>query len=298
MRLVLLIIAALFSTTIAARAADCPLQRIAVIPFETDETGHIYLQVVIAGKNARLMLDTGAFWSGIDADWAKAAGLEIRRSSFGVQLVDAAGVRSDMYAKVPEFKVGPMVTQDIDFMLMKGGDDHIGVLGMNFFQFQDLEIDNKNHTISTFSQKHCRGGGVHWADEAVTLTILPAPRSPFPMPIVTADLEGETIRALLDTGATFSHMDIDRAKRRFKLTDAQLGKPVGTAITASGARVEQYMYKFKKLTISGIVFEDVTMLLGKFDNSEMLLGMNELRHLHLYIALKDELVHVTPADAQ
>lgn len=40
------------------------------------------------------------------------------------------------------------------------------------------------------------------------------------------------------------------------------------------------------------------MLLGKFDGSEMLLGMNELKTLHLYIAPKDEMVHVTDAFAQ
>jgi clan AA aspartic protease (TIGR02281 family) len=304
MRIVLFLTVVLFSviTTNFARAAeDCPLQRIAVIPFETDETGHIFLPVIMGGKKVRLMVDTGAFWSGISKKLADQLGLQSKRSSFGYQMRDAAGKLIDRYVSIPSFQVGPIQIDDpMDFMILNEGsddDDDVGILGMNFFAYMDLEIDNARRQIALFNQKHCRGAGVHWTDKSVTLTIIPDPQSPYPQPLVWAELQGEKIRVLLDTGATFSHIDIDRAKRRYDIKDSDL-KRYGTSITATGQRIDTYLYTFKALTVSGITFENVTVLLGKFDGSEMLLGMNELKTLHLYIAPKDEMVHVTDAFAQ
>ncbi|MFM7739691.1 MAG: hypothetical protein ACKO9H_09825, partial [Planctomycetota bacterium] len=41
--------------------------------------------------------------------------------------------------------------------------------GQNLLARVDIEIDNAGRTVSIFSQDHCPGSGVYWADEAVIL---------------------------------------------------------------------------------------------------------------------------------
>ena len=167
-------------------------------------------------------------------------------------------------------------------------------------------------TISFFSQEHCKGAGVYWADEAVTLTFKKQPKraavgsnlkkmdkNQIDMPIVAADLEGETISVLFDTGATFSVLDIDHAKRRFGVAPGSPGVTAsGKLYSGSGQEMDTYTYTFKTLTIAGIKFENVPVRLAKLDDSaQMILGMNEIKHLRLYFASKDGLIHITAADA-
>jgi len=118
------------------------------------------------------------------------------------------------------------------------------------------------------------------------------------MPIVGAQLEVETARTLFDTGSTSSLIDLDHAKRRFGLgPDSQGVTREGVAHLPSGNTVDLYGYTFKTLTVSGIRFEKVPVGMGKFDDSDLILGMHELKHLHLYFAFKDAMIHITAADA-
>ena len=175
----------------------------------------------------------------------------------------------------------------------------------------DLEIDNAGKTISLFSQEHCKGAGVYWADEAVTLQYKKQPsRAPIgsnlkkkdpnqiDMPIVAAELDGEVVSVLFDTGATYSVIDIDHAKRKFGLSPVSPGvKPSGQFYVANGGLVDSYSYTFNSLTIAGIKFENVPVRIAKLEGSKMLLGMNELKHLRIYFASKDGMIHITAADA-
>ena len=59
-----------FMATVALTAAlpafaeeSCQLKRYGVIPFETDESSQIFIRATLDGNPARLMLDTGAYWS-------------------------------------------------------------------------------------------------------------------------------------------------------------------------------------------------------------------------------------------
>lgn len=47
----------------------CQLKRIAAIPFQTDSTAHVYVPVVLNGRNTHLMLDTGAFGAASVRKW-------------------------------------------------------------------------------------------------------------------------------------------------------------------------------------------------------------------------------------
>src|SRR5262249_40787521 len=138
---------AAFAALPAFAEEACMLNRIAVIPFETDETGHIYVPTVIGGHSTRLMLDTGGYWSSINEDLAKAMNLEVETSREW-WLVDSSGEKLDRYVSVPEMKLGGITySVPIDFFLERLPNNRApekfgGSLGLNFIARLDLEIDN------------------------------------------------------------------------------------------------------------------------------------------------------------
>jgi predicted aspartyl protease len=314
-RVILAMIFALAGLTPAIAEEVCTLKRIAVIPFETDATGHIWFPAKVGGFKTRLMLDTGAFWSFLNKDIAEKLSLQ-PQLMFDGYIVDAAGQKMDKFVTVPEVQLGSVVIGvPYDFVVGEAGGDieHFGgAIGLNLFTKMDLEIDNAGKTISLFSQDHCKGAGVHWADEAVTLNFARRKKDipsgtrirtqkdymPINMPIVGGELEGDPVRILFDTGATNSSIHLDHAKRRWNVGPGSPGvAPAGVVYTASGTPIETYSYTFNSLSISGIRFNNVPVRLGKFDDEDVILGMHELKLLHLYFAFKDGMIHVTGADA-
>ena len=316
------------SAVSAFAAEPCQLKLYGVIPFETGEGGHISLPATLGGQSTRLELDTGAFWSVINGDLAKSLNLTLQPSTY-IEMRDLAGAKIDKIARVPEVKVGNLSFGAADFFVSGSAVGSIerdgGLLGQNLLTQVDLEIDNAAKTISLFSQDHCPGDGVHWADEAVTLQYRRAAsglssddsgsgasygggtrfrqkidKNQIDPPIVTAEVEGAPLAILFDTGSTYTAMDLGMARRRFHLEPGSPGvQPAGKIYAVSGEAIDSYSYTFKSLTIAGIKFENVPVTLADFhNNAQMILGMNEMKHLHLYFSFKEGLIYITAADAK
>jgi predicted aspartyl protease len=316
--LILAAVLSAFAALPVLGAESCTLTRHAVIPFTTDNTAHIYLPATLADHPTRLMVDTGGSWSLINEPLAERLGLKIRTLGDGL-FVDASGAAIDKYVVVPGLKLGDLsFPVPVEFFIArlpqnKPLEEKGGTLGLNIFTHMDLEIDNAAKTVTLFTQNNCaEGDAVYWADEAVTLKYraersraptggrLGRPQSHITLPIVGAELEGEDVRVLFDTGSAVTSIDIDLARRRFGIGPGSPGvQPAGRAYLPSGRTVDLYTYTFKTLTISGIRFENVPVRLGKFDDTaELTLGMHELKLLRIYFAFKDGLIHVTAADAK
>ena len=287
----------------AAAAEDCTLKRIAEVPFERDSNLLLTIPAEIEGHPARLMIDTGGAWSLIDKDLADE--LKLKRRNVESGMYDGAGKPLSDVVRVHGLAIGPVkLDVDFDFLVAfaKGGRDGKswkGTVGVNIFNAMDIEIDNAGKKISLFSPNHCRGAGVYWADEAVTLEMRRTEYAK--MPIVDADLNGESMHVLFDTGSTMTSMSAKLAKRKFGITATSPGAvPGGAHRVATGKLVESFNYTFDKLEIAGVTFENVPVAIGAFDDgdTDVVLGMNEMRHLRLYFAFRDRLIHITAADAK
>jgi predicted aspartyl protease len=302
-----------------AAAQDCkPLQRFAQIPFDPDTGGQILVPVTLGGLKTHLMLDTGAVWSILRADVVERLNLRTRKVD-GLSLFDAAGKSIDKIAIVPDFQIGELHVGRAEFFIghQKSAvpfEKSAGELGRNTFSKADLEIDNAGKSISLFSQDHCPGEGVYWSDEAVILDINPlssySPRSHdslFPngdggkidQPHVRAELEGKPVELLFDTGASITAMDTRLARRLFGIGPGSPGvEPAGEAYTGTGTTVPIYRMRFRELTISGIRFENVPVLLGQFgDFEQLVLGMPQISQLRMFFAFKEGKIYVTAANA-
>jgi len=238
-----------FATLPAVRAESCTLTRHAVIPFTTDQTAHIYLPVTLADQPTRLMVDTGGAWSLINEPLAERLGLKIKTLGAAI-FFDSSGAAIDRYVVVPGMKLGDLsFSIPIEFFVArlpqtKPLEEKGGTLGLNIFTHMDLEIDNAAKTVSLFTPSNCSGNDVvYWADEAVTLkyrversraptgTRLGRPKNQITLPVVGAELEGEQVRVLFDTGSTVSSIDIDLARRRFGIGPGSPGVQPAAART-------------------------------------------------------------------
>ncbi len=302
MRIVTSIGLLLVAAASARAAEDCTLKRIAEIPFERTPNLLLTVPAAIQDRPLRIMLDTGGAWSLIDKELVDE--LKLTRRNVVSGMYDGAGKPLSDVVRVRGMALGP-VKLDVNFDFLvgfsTGGRSAAGwraTVGLNLFNAMDLEIDNAGNKISLFSPDHCRGAGVYWADEAVTLEMR---RNAFAKaPIVDADLNGESVRVLFDTGSTMTSMGAKLAKRKFGITRDTPGVVPGNSHrVASGKHVDVFQYTFDKLEIAGVTFENVPVAIGPFDDGEndVTLGMNEMRHLHLYFAFKDRLLHITAADA-
>jgi tetratricopeptide (TPR) repeat protein len=119
-------------------------------------------------------------------------------------------------------------------------------------------------------------------------------------------LDGKPIRALLDTGASSSVLNLLTAKKTFGLTPESAGvESSDSALTLDGKNLKLYKYQFKSLQIGDVTFANPWLNLGVNHNAReekrnlgskapaLILGMHQLRKLHLYIAYAEKTIYMS-----
>jgi predicted aspartyl protease len=185
-----------------------------------------------------------------------------------------------------------------------------GMIGMDLLRLYDIELDPADHFVNLFSPDHCAGSVVYWAKEYL--------RSPIDVSrdgtvTIAAVLDGQPVRALIDTGASQTLLRQNVAASRFDVTPSSPGvTEIGTTTGMDGSVLTTYAYRFRSLEIAGITFHDPELRLvpdrrPRSDRSfsvegrsadaapEITLGMTELRQLRLYLALREGMLYATPA---
>jgi predicted aspartyl protease len=300
---------------IDADADDCKLARIASLDFT--ENGVIVIPVSLEGTSVRMALDTGAPLSAVDPIVADNLHLIQRRIVQGA-LYDAAGESFSYIALPHDLAMGDMHANDVKMAVwpspMGKGDQRIGgTIAVDLLRHFDVDIDFSAHRLGLFSQDHCPGKVVYWTSGDVAVV---------PMHVVNTGhiilpvkLDGTPFDAMLDTGSTFSSLSQEAADNTFHLApnSPQMAK-IGENAGPGG--VPLYRHTFKTLEIEGIsisnpaiaIFENLTRArqapqlgsrIGEADesggNTDLVLGLQELHHFHVYIAYKEQKLYLTSA---
>lgn len=303
-----------------ARADDCAPLTIAtsVDLVSTSDNTRQFVPVTIEGTPKLMLLDTGSVVSEITPQAADELGLARRQLSF--RQINIAGEASSEAAIVPEFGLGRLTAKSIEFVVAPDkklfGDDKdiIGVIGPNILRQYDVDIDFGAHKLNLLSPDHCEGKVIYWRASAIA--VVPIEILPSGHISLTVKLDGQDVPAILDTGASTSTLTIPTAESDFKLT---LGSPDTPYVRDLQDKPGAATYKHRFATLS---FGDVTVGNPQFtiipdfldhplevmpgtgshlvdpnkraEAAPMLLGMNILRHLHLYIAYKEKNLYITP----
>jgi predicted aspartyl protease len=308
---------------VPAMAAECgPLNLLATLPITPlGQPGNVVtVQAVIGNKPVSLLVDTGDSFSLINKNIVDELKLPTRPSR--VQLVDVAGQKTTQEVRLPSITLG-RVRQENVYFIVNGGTNPIGgrpdafdgILGADFLLNVDVDLDYGAGKLNLISPQHCEGKVVYW--QAPVVAVVPMRvdtqgKITFPL-----TLDGHTIKAILDTGATNTALNLDVARRVFNIdtNDPDLQK-VGEL--KGGYTAQIYNRKFKTLTIEGVTVTDpvITLLPNMVSLTseqrstgslvrdtdkqapDMLLGMSVLNKLHIYIAAHESKLYITAATPQ
>ncbi len=228
-------------------------------------------------------------------------------NAFGLEPQDSRGVYEtyygggvvDQYVMVQDASFGGIKGSKLPFFVMSSGrisSDEGGTISPDILSDFDLDFDFANAQFSVFSQEHCEGKVVYWTRDPyarvrVEVDKLHHIRVPF-------RLDGKEFTADLDTGAPDSVGSLDDIEDDFDLNQ---NSPDLKLLVSTDKRSHAYRYPFKVLSFGDVaVYNPSIRLIPDAESKthhEFLIGMNILRHLHLYIAYKEEALYLTPATA-
>jgi len=302
-----------------AQAADCkPLQIVNTVKMESIEGGNkILVPVTINGTPEKFILDTGGYTSQLGHKTAMALGLR-EEESYGA-LFDAYGHSSRNGVVAESFGLGQLTGRKIALRIAALPDleetGAAGLLSTNLFLLYDVDLDFGAGRLNYFSRDHCDGRVAYWPER-------PLAAVPFRLNgwhiVIPVSVNGQKLDATIDTGAGITVMSDETATKKFAISLGSDDAPLlGTQ--SSDPLLKYYSHKFDTLTLEGLTVSNPNIVImtdrmgagapafkssirgalndpyNHVKRDELILGMNILKHLHIYIAYKEKKLYISPA---
>jgi predicted aspartyl protease len=313
------VLALAFASPATADECSKPLSLVAsvdMVPVKDDRA--VLIPVTLNGKAKLLLVDTGGALTEMSPEVATELALPRQRTA--MQLYDVSGLMSDQYVH-SNVQLGRLTSDDMAFMVAPPGQTFFaedtrvaGLLAPDVLRHYDVDIDFGTHKFNLLSQDHCEGKVVYWKADAVAVVPMKVMASGHIF--LTVLLDGKEVTAMLDTGAYNTTLTQPIAESEFGLKAVDLEK-TGTLPGRDGAPT--FHHVFKTLGFEGIAVSNADVdIIPDFDKpierqnatpetgshladrradetaQSMLLGMDILRHFHIYIAYKEERLYITP----
>ena len=162
----------------------------------------------------------------------------------------------------------------------------------------DMDIDFGSGRLKYFSPDHCPGKVVYWSPPAVA--VIPITIEDRARIIVQVTLDGKEVKAVLDTGASGSTTTLDWARRYFDLTPESPEMKKAGNVNGS-PRLPSLTHTFHTLSFGGVDVHNLRVSFipyrsnspGPLPQPDLTLGMDVLRHLHIYLAAKEKILYVS-----
>lgn len=273
-----------------AEAEDCthaPLVRLPLLP---NDDGTPVVSLRLDGKQRDVLLDTGGFWSLIDPAITR---FYPHHRSRVVGQLGLQGIPLTKAVTLPSVEIGSEKISDVDFF--EEPSNYIptaATLGANWLSRWDVEIDPVARQATFFPPSHCRGEIMNWphSDLAVIPVSIDRGERLVSIPL---ELDGKTLRALIDTGSPETFLSARAAKALFGIEGAS--SVVETDTDRAGRPREVYRHRFHTLKMGGIVFNDPWLVIAPMvgNDPDIILGMHDLASLHLYFAYGEQKLYAS-----
>jgi predicted aspartyl protease len=296
----------------AAQAQDCSLKLITSIPMLDDKDGMVMVPATLGDKQTAMLVDTGGVFSMVGQHIVDELHPDVSNlATAGLRLVNGKSLKQ--IAEIEPFAMGNMRTHGFKFLVLPDGvvgpKDLDGTIAPEILANFDVEFDFAHKKLNFFSQDHCPGKVVYWTKDWAEIPF----KSPDNLHIMLdMMLDGQPMQATLDTGSSNSYINASVAKRMFSVdahSDRAHALPHKDADmhsdSGSSDAERAFGYKFKSLSAGGLTINNPDFVVLPDDtsseynhNGKMLLGMPEIRRFRIYIAYKEQVLYVTPADAK
>jgi predicted aspartyl protease len=269
--------------------------------------------VTINGTSKLLLLDTGGVSSQVTRETVK--DLKMVPYEAGARLYDASGQSSSSAVVADSLRLGTLNATHLRLLISPLDlDTADGILSSDLLVRYDVDMDFGTRKLSYFSPDHCPGKVIYWnPPEAAEVPITLHERSRF---LVEIKLDGKPFNAVVDTGASRSIISMPVARSLFGLTPDSPGMASAGAVNGD-LRLASYYHTFSSLAFEGVTVTKPTLLvlpdrMGGTETEtgsriptgapgvklpELILGMDIMRHLHMYFAFKEKKLYVSAAAA-
>jgi predicted aspartyl protease len=298
-----------------AWAEDCkPLLQVNSIDLVAAAPNRALIPVSINGIPKLFLLDTGGDISQINGEVAQE--LDLPRRDSAVKMLDLYGHASSKYVTIEKFGVGRQ-SGDIDLAVQPNpdfgrGTRYVGIFAPDLMGRYDVEIDFGIYKMNYFSPDHCSGKVVYWPHNALAVLPFTFHKRHIRFPV---KVDGKDLMAEIDTGAPRTTMTAEAAKRVFDLAP---DSPGNVPLNAQGMAAA-FGRIFDTLDFEGVAVKNphvivIPQLVGSKDpnngfrtdtrarqvddledQSDMLIGMDIVRKLHLYIAFGESRIFISEA---
>jgi hypothetical protein len=271
-------------------------------------TNTVSVPATIDGVPKTMLLDTGGMLSQLTPAARDEFKLSEQRSP--ERLFDIAGNVSSTLAQVPEFRLGALTFDNLALQINASpilASTVAGLVSNDLLMPYDADLDFAGGRLNLFLPGSCAEAKLYWP--TAPLTIVPFQFVDAHITI-NARLDGQPIRAVIDTGAPFTTLNLKAAERLFNLAPGELHLNVG--VGQGDTPLNIYAHRFSIMTFEGVTVSNPIMLVVPIQLGEdkrlfhwrpsdvpapdLIVGMDILRTLHLYISYRDKKIYITRAD--
>jgi tetratricopeptide (TPR) repeat protein/predicted aspartyl protease len=266
-------------------AGKCQIVRYVEIPVTMAGRRPI-VTAQINGRDARFILDSGAFFSTIAKANAQEFGLAVRPLA-GARLKGIGGDTSLGVATAKQFTIAGQTLPHIDFAV--GGSDtgYAGLLGQNILGLADAEYDLPHGAVRLMKGKECRDAGLaYWAaDKPFSIVPLLSIDAEQRHTIGTIKINGVNLKAVFDTGAEGSMLTLSAAKRIGVTPDSPGVTASGFAYGLGTGRARSWRARFDTINIGGEVIPKPWIEIAdqSLDGADMLIGIDFFTTHRIYV---------------
>jgi hypothetical protein len=232
------------------------------------------------------------------------------------RLFDLAGNASNTRATLGRLTLGDRNEKGISMLVAPNPNlgtslPYDGLLATDLLTDNDIDMDFGARRLTSFSPDHCDGQVIYWPADKVAAVPITVRRNLIFLPVT---IDGHNLNAVLDTGSQYTAMNMDVANRLFGLTPDSTDMLPLSAANGDKSFVA-YGHRFDNLTFDGVQVNDLRIYLmrDKIGSHEklrriegleasddvvfpdLLIGMDVLRHLHVYFATKEKRLYISEA---
>jgi tetratricopeptide (TPR) repeat protein len=279
-------------------AAACKVAKMVEFPI-TMEGRRPMVAAKFGDKDARFIVDSGAFYSTISTATAAEFGMKVDPLPSWFYLAGIGGNASAGVATAKNFSIAGVTIPKLEFIA--GGSDFgtAGLLGQNFLGLWDVEYDLPHGAVRLMKETSCaRANLAYWAGDkpvsSVTLENNGDGRFK-PHTMGTVMLNGVKMRAIFDSGAESSLLTLAAAKRAGVTPDTPGVVPVGLGGGVGSRRVQNWLATFDKIDIGGEAITHPKIRMAQFDleNADMLIGADFFLTHRMFVSNANRVMYFT-----
>jgi predicted aspartyl protease len=301
----LLLLAACAPQIVPGSPEACRVEKITAVPLippAPPDTTRWAIEVMLDGKPARMMLDSGAGGLLVSTEAAQRLGLR-HRPDYQSSATGLGGMVYRRVFQVGSIAIGEQRRDDTRFAIemtasQLAGHGFDGIVGMAVFDRNDVEIDFPARTLTLYRARFCPNGSPPWAGRIHGYARTDsAAHSRTNLPTVSAALDGHAAHALLDTGATSTVIDLAFARVAGAPATPPEAAPRGVARTMSETTLPMWRHGFDVLTIGGLrVTRPQVWVVELGMTADMIVGLDILARLRMWISNGSDRVYLaTPS---